>query len=158
MEAVRAVIRVLAGPLPDTSALWVCPQCHKRFWQANTWHSCGDHTVDQFLDGKGPIALSYWERLKEMVARCGPHTLVANKTNLGFMVLVRFVGVSAISERGMTMNFWLKEQIESDRFAKVEYLLHRDWLYTLRITSLDQMDDELHDWLCRSYRVGCREV
>ena len=144
--------------MTDTSTLWVCPRCRKLFWQANTWHSCGEHTVEQFLDGKGPIAFSYWEKLKEMVGSCGPHTLVANKTNLGFMVLVRFVGVSAVSERGMTMNFWLKEQIESDRFAKVEYLLHRDWLYTLRITSLDQMDDELQDWLCRSYRVGCREA
>ena len=144
--------------MPDTSTLWVCPRCRKLYWQANTWHSCGDHTVDQFLEGKGPRALSYWEKLKEMVTTCGPHTLVANKTNVGFMVLVRFVGVSAISERGMTMNFWLKERIESHRFAKVEYLLHRDWLYSLRITSLDQMDDELQGWLCRAYRVGCREA
>lgn len=93
-----------------------------------------------------------------MVGRCGPYTLVANKTNIGFMVVVRFVGVTAISERGMSMNFWLKERIESPRFAKVDYFLHRDWIYRLRITSLDQLDDEVQGWLCRSYEVGCRRA
>ena len=129
--------RIETGQMADPSSLGSCPRCGKSFWQPNKWHSCGDHTVDQFLDGKGPGAIAYWEKLKEMVAACGPNTLIANKTNIGFMVLVRFVGVTAISERGMTMNFWLKEEVASRRFAKVEYLLHRDWLYTLRITSLD---------------------
>lgn len=144
--------------MADTSTLWTCPRCQKLFWQPNTSHSCGDHTVDQFLEGKGPKAIAYWERLKQMVAACGPHSLIANKTNIGFMVLVRFIGVTRISERGMTMNFWLKEPISSPRFAKVEYLLHRDWLYTLRITDLEEMDDELQGWLCRSYLVGCRKA
>jgi hypothetical protein len=139
-------------------ALWACPECGKLFWQANASHSCGLHTVDEFLKGKSPTALAYWERLRAMVDLCGPNTLVANKTNIGFMVLVRFVGVTALSDRGMTMNFWLKEEVNSSRFAKVEYLLHRDWLYRLRITSLDQMDDELQGWLCRSYVVGCRQA
>lgn len=114
--------------------------------------------MEQFLEGKGPQALAYWQKLRQMVGRCGPYILVANKTNIGFMVLVRFAGVSAISERGMTMGFWLKEKIDSPRFTKVEYLLHRDWVYRLRITSLDEMDDELQDWLCRSYEVGCRRA
>lgn len=114
--------------------------------------------MERFLEGQGPSAIALWEKLKDMVGKCGPYTLIANKANIGFMVLVRFVGVTAVSERGMTMNFWLKEKIESPRFAKVEYLLHRDWLYRLRITSLDQMDEELQEWLCRSYQVGCRKA
>lgn len=144
--------------MTDTLTLWSCPRCGKLFWQPNTWHSCGQHTVERFLEGQGPSAIALWEKLKDMVGKCGPYTLIANEANIGFMVLVRFVGVTAVSERGMTMNFWLKEKIESPRFAKVEYLLHRDWLYRLRITSLDQMDDELQEWLCRSYQVGCRKA
>ena len=153
-----AGVAEIGRSVTDTSTLWSCPRCGKHFWQPNTWHSCGNHTVEQFLDGKGPTAIAFWEKLKEMVGKCGPHTLIANKTNIGFMVLVRFAGATALSERGMTMNFWLKEKIESPRFAKVEYLLHRDWLYRLRITSIDEMNDELQGWLCSSYRVGCREA
>ena len=59
----------------------------------------------QFLEGKGPGAIAFWEKLKDMIGKCGPYTLVANKANIGFMVFVRFVGVTAVSERGMTMNF-----------------------------------------------------
>jgi hypothetical protein len=46
---------------------------------------------------------------------------VANKTRLAFMVRVRFAGMGAVSERGMSFPFWLKERIESPRFRKVEY-------------------------------------
>jgi hypothetical protein len=110
------------------------------------------------MEGKGPTAWSYWDRLREMIARCGPYSIVANKTGLAFMVRVRFAGISAVSERGMSLNFWLKERIESPRFRKVDYYGHRDWVYFLRLTSLDDLDDEIQGWLCRSYEVGCQKA
>jgi hypothetical protein len=120
------------------------------------WHSCGSHTIEAFMEGKGPIAWSFWDRLREMVGRCGPYSIVANKTGLGFMVRVRFAGISAVSEKGMSLNFWLKERIESPRFRKVDYYGHRDWVYFLRVTSLDDLDNEIQSWLCQAYQVGCQ--
>jgi hypothetical protein len=121
-------------------------------------HSCGRHTVEQFMDGKGPQAWAYWERLQQMVGRCGPYTIVANKSRLAFMVRARFAGMGAVSERGMSFAFWLKERIESPRFRKVEHYGGRDWGYHLRVTSLDELDDEVQEWLCRSYEVGCQRA
>jgi hypothetical protein len=140
----------------DTSDLWTCPRCGKRFVTRNMSHSCGPHTVEAFMEGKGPIAGSYWERLQEMVGTCGPYSIVANKTGLAFMVRVRFAGISAVSERGMSLAFWLKERAESPRFRKVDYYGHRDWVHFLRVTSLDELDDEVQAWLCRAYEVGCQ--
>lgn len=40
----------------STSDLWECPACGKRFVNANTYHSCGRHTVEAFLAGKGERA------------------------------------------------------------------------------------------------------
>lgn len=140
----------------ETADLWTCERCGKRFVQRNMWHSCGDHTVDAFLAGKSDRALAFWERLQELVARCGPTTLFANKGGIGFMVRVRFAGISAISDRGMTMRFWLKERIDHPRFSGVEHYGGRDWGYRLRITSISELDDEVQEWLCRSYRVGCQ--
>jgi hypothetical protein len=142
----------------DTSDLWTCPSCGKRFVTRNMSHSCGRHTVDQFMEGKGPQAWAYWERLQQMVGNCGPYTIVANKTRLEFMVRARFAGMGAVSERGMSFSFWLKEQIESPRFRKVEHYGGRDWGYHLRVASLDELDDEVQGWLCRSYEVGCQKA
>lgn len=55
----------------DTSDLWTCPSCGKRFVTTNSWHSCGRHTVEQFMEGRGDTAWAYWNRLCEMVGRCG---------------------------------------------------------------------------------------
>jgi hypothetical protein len=142
----------------DTSDLWACPGCGKRFVTRNMSHSCGRHTVEQFMEGKGPQAWAYWEKLQEMVGRCGPHTIVANKTRLEFMVRVRFAGMDAVSERGMSMSFWLKERLESPRFRKVEHYGGRDWVYYLRLTAVEDLDDEIQGWLCRSYGVGCQRI
>jgi Domain of unknown function (DUF5655) len=142
----------------DTSDLWTCPACGKRLVTRNMSHSCGTHTVDQFMEGKGPQSWAFWERLQEMVGRCGPYSIVANKTRLEFMVRVRFAGMDAVSERGMSMSFWLKEQIESPRFRKVAHYGGRDWVYYLRLSTLEDLDDEIQGWLCRSYEVGCQRV
>lgn len=142
----------------DTSDLWTCPSCQKRFVTRNMWHSCGNHSVEQFMAGKSQTAWEFWNRLQEMVARCGPYSIVANKTRIGFMVRVRFAGISAVSDRGMSLGFWLKEQLASPRFRKVEHVGGRDWIYSLRIKSLDELDDELQCWLCMAYDVGCQRA
>jgi hypothetical protein len=142
----------------DTSDLWTCPSCGKRFVTRNMSHSCGHHTVEQFMEGKGPQAWAFWQRLQEMVGQCGPYTVVANKTRLAFMVRARFAGMSAVSEGGISFAFWLKEQIDSPRFRKVAHYGGRDWVYYLRVTSLDELDEEVQAWLCRSYLVGCQLV
>ena len=110
------------------------------------------------MEGKGPTAWAYWDRLQGMVATCGPYSIVANKSRLEFMVRVRFAGMDAVSERGMSFSFWLKERIESPRFRKVEYYGRRDWGYHVRVTSIDDLNDEVQGWLCRSYEVGCQLV
>ena len=91
-----------------------------------------------------------------MVGKCGPYSVVANKTRLAFMVRVRFAGISAVSERGMSLAFWLKQRIESPRFRKVDYYGRRDWVYFMRVSSIEELDDEVQGWLCRSYEVGCQ--
>ena len=110
------------------------------------------------MEGKGKQAWAFWDRLQEMVGRCGPYTIVANMTRLEFMVRVRFAGMDAVSERGMSMSFWLKEQIESPRFRKVAQYGGRVWVYFLRVSTIDDLDDEIQGWLCRSYEVGCQRV
>jgi hypothetical protein len=114
--------------------------------------------VELFMQGKGPEAWAYWDKLQEIVGNCGPYTIVANKTRLAFMVRARFAGMGAVSEQGMSFSFLMKERIESPRFSKVEYYGRRDWGYHVRVTSLDDLDDEVQGWLRRSYEVGCQLV
>lgn len=110
------------------------------------------------MEGRGEAAWAFWDKLQELVAKCGPYSTVANKTGLGFMVRVRFAGVSALSARGMSLRFWLKQRIDSPRFRRVEHYGGRDWGYHLRVSSLEELDDEVQHWLCLAYEVGCQRA
>ena len=110
------------------------------------------------MAGKSDHAWAYWNRLQDIVRDCGPYSIVANKTRIGFMVRVRFAGVSAVSDRGMSLAFWLKEKIDHPRFRKVEHYGGSDYGYHIRITSLDQLDDQIREWLCMAYEVGCQRA
>ncbi|HEX9643404.1 MAG TPA: DUF5655 domain-containing protein [Acidimicrobiia bacterium] len=140
----------------DTSDLWVCPSCGKRLVTTRMWHSCGPHTVEDFMARKSEVAWSYWNRLCEMVGECGPYSIVANKTRLVFMVRVRFAGMDAVSDRGMSFSFWLKQPIDDARFRKVVHYGGNNWYHHLRVTLLDELDAEVQRWLCMSYQVGCQ--
>lgn len=58
------------------------------------------------------------------------------------MMRVRFAGLTSVSERGMSFHFWLKSRIQSPRFSRVEHI----GVYRLRVTSLDDLDDEVQRW------------
>ena len=77
------------------------------------WHSCGSHTVEQFMDGRAETAMGYWDRLCDIVGNCSQYSIVANKTRIVFTVRVRFACVSAVSDRGMSFAFWLKRRSTS---------------------------------------------
>jgi hypothetical protein len=51
---------------------------------------------------------------------------------------------------------WLKERIHSRRLRKVVLFGRSDWVHHLRMNSLDDLDNEVQGWLCRSYQVGCQ--
>lgn len=110
------------------------------------------------MEGKSEAAWAYWDRLQELVGECGPYSTVANKTRLAFMVRVRFAGMDAVSDKGMTFSFWLKDRIESPRFKRIEHYGGSDWGYHVRVERIDDLDDEVQGWLCMAYQVGCQQA
>src|SRR5262245_42092856 len=130
-----------------TSPLWTCPKCGARFVTQNMFHGCAPFTAEQFLAGKGPKALALYQRMVELIGLCGPFEVHATKSRIAFMDRVRFAGISNLSDRGMTVGFWLKRGIESSRFSRVEKLTPPDHIYYFRVSSVEELDSEVLDWL-----------
>lgn len=70
------------------------------------------------------------------------------------MVRVRFLTVTALSERGMTSHLWLREPLDSPKFFRIDYVGPRALIHSARVQTPDQIDDELARAICASYRVG----
>jgi uncharacterized protein DUF5655 len=133
--------------------LWTCPKCGAKFVTRNLWHSCGQATLADWTERMGPRALGLFRKFEGMIAACGPYHVGPAKTRIAFLARVRFAGVSAVSERGLTIAFALPAPIASSRFQKVWEIVPGWWGHRLRITDEKQLDRQLQAWLRRSYRL-----
>ncbi len=137
--------------------LWTCPRCGQRFVGRNMWHSCVRMTVQDHLRGKPKEVVDLYRRFARMVRELGPGVrTVPVKTHIAFMVRVRFAGAT-VQRRGIRGGFWLKRSIDSPRFVKVEFILPDNYIYSFRVRSPDDLDEEVRRWLAEAYRVGCQE-
>jgi hypothetical protein len=132
--------------------LWTCPRCGKSYVTRNMWHSCvvvplESHFVDR------PRAQELYDAVLRFLEVDGPITVSVSKTRIEFMTRARFAGVS-VRRDFVWLAFWLKRQVDSPRFDKVESYGGRDWGYKLRIRYEAQLDDELRGWLREARTVG----
>ena len=136
-----------------TRPLWRCPKCGARFVTKNLWHSCGRATIAEWKNHMGPRARRMYRRFERLIASCGRYHLAPAKTRIAFLGRVRFAGLSAVSERGMTVTFALPRPLRSTRFARVFEVVPGWWAHKLRVTEESQLDTQLGRWLRQSYRL-----
>jgi Domain of unknown function (DUF5655) len=91
------------------------------------------------------------------VRTCEAHGLESThgtaKTRIAFLARVRFAGITALSESGMTCSFSLPTRVRSRRFVKVEEVVPGWWVHRLRVTDVGQLDAEVQAWLRESYHL-----
>jgi Domain of unknown function (DUF5655) len=115
------------------------------------WHACGDHTVERFLEGKGSRARELFDGFETLIAACGPYEVAPAKTRVAFMARVRYASVNALSDRGMSIHFGLPAPLHHARIRRVERI--GNWfVHHVRITTPEQLDEELLGWLRESYQ------
>jgi hypothetical protein len=137
--------------------LWTCPKCGKKLVVRNLSHSCVRSTVDQFFEGKDPRARIIFDAFLKLARRCGPVRADVAKTRIAFQARTRFAALDAITKEGVLFHVWLKHQITSPRFVKVELYKPNNYVHYFRIADPKELDNEVLDWLKQSYRVGMQE-
>src|SRR5215813_10325430 len=102
--------------------MWTCPKCNALLVQRNMSHSCGDYTVEGFLDGKGDRGKELFWLFVNEYSKIGPVTLHPVKTRVAFMVEVRFAAVNKVGADFIEGHLWLRERINCKKFFKIERL------------------------------------
>ena len=70
--------------------MWRCPKCGARFVTRNMPHSCGRFSLDDHFIGKAPTVRAAFDRLRQIVERCGAVEMIPQKTRIVFLAHVRF--------------------------------------------------------------------
>jgi len=143
----------VASAGPSAADLWACPRCGHRFVTANLWHSCTRFTLDDAFARSTPGARAAFERFVELVERCGPVTVIAQKTRIVLMVRVRFAGATVLGDR-VRLNLALTRVIDHPRITSVESYGPRWNAHRFEAANPEDVDsfEDLPALLCESYR------
>jgi hypothetical protein len=133
--------------------LWTCPRCGHAFVTANVWHSCSRYTVDDLFTSSTPGAREAFDRFVELVGRCGPVTVIAQKTRIVLMVRVRFAGATVLRDR-VRLNLALTRRLDVPWVDRIESYGPRWNAHRFEARSAAEVDAiaELPTLLCESYR------
>jgi len=112
------------------------------------------YTIEQFLSDKGEKAQKLWNELVALTRRCGDFEFAPAKTRSGFMLRARFVVVYTLSERGMSFGLSLASPLEHPRFRKIDRVGAHEYFHHVRVTSPEELDDELGELVCKAYQWG----
>jgi len=145
----RAPVAVRQRPL------WRCPKCGKWFVTRNIYHSCARYPLAHHFRGK-PRARELFEHFRATLEEIGPVRLVSNKTRVGFMVRVRFAGVTAIRKDSLRCGMWLTRRVPSKRWVRVERVAPRAFIYHFEMRSPRDLTAEIRRFLREAYDVGCQ--
>ncbi len=135
---------------------WTCPRCRRRFANRNQTHTCGRSDLAHHFRGKDPYVRRLYDAVRTAVRRCGPVTILPEKTRIAFQVRMSFAQVTPRT-RWLDGHLVLARRLEHDRFRKVETFSPRNHVHHFRLTTIDQIDSEFQRWLQEAYAVGAQE-
>jgi RimJ/RimL family protein N-acetyltransferase len=133
--------------------MWTCPGCGRLFANRNQTHACGRFELEPLLEGRSAEAVGVFERFRDEVLRCGPATLVPERTRIAFQARMSFAAV-APRARWLDGHVVLAKRLRSRRFRRVQAFSPRNVLHTCRLAGPAEVDDEVSSWIAQAYLVG----
>lgn len=113
-----------------------------------------DWTVEDHLRGKPPVAVALYLRFVQLVAACGPFTYAVAKTSITFKGTRRGFAGAKPTMRGLAAYMDLQRVVEDPRIISWSPYTKRLFVHQIRLSSLDQLDDEFAGWIGEAYAVG----
>jgi Cys-tRNA synthase (O-phospho-L-seryl-tRNA:Cys-tRNA synthase) len=133
-----------------------CSACGAAFVTRNASHSCVRRTVEDFFADKSEVGVGHARALIRELEAIGPITLHPVKTRIAIMVEVRFASINRIGRDSIRAHLWMRKSYRSPRFARIEKLGARDWLYHFVVSDEQPIDRELRRFLRLAYQNGRR--
>ncbi|HSP47885.1 MAG TPA: DUF5655 domain-containing protein [Clostridiaceae bacterium] len=122
----------------------------------------GNRTVEGFFEGR-PEALMYFEALREEIEALGPVKLEVMKTQVSFAAERKFAWVwlpqmwtRKRPETSITLTFCLDREVRHPKIVEAVEPSPGKWTHHILINRIEDLDDEVRDWLKEAYDFGRR--
>ncbi len=112
--------------------------------------------LDRHFIGRSPEVRKLFDAFAAAVHKCGPVTVIPEKTRITFQVRMSFAAVSARKDY-LVGHFVFARQIINPRFGRVETISARNHVHHFRLRSVDEIDEQFRGWIRAAYAVGEQE-
>jgi len=135
------------------SSLWTCPDCGRTFANTRQSHTCGRAGLGPHLEGKPDPVVRAFERFRLEVLRCGPMTMIPERTRVAFHTRMSFA-VLTPRMRYLRGHLILPSTVRSRRFDRTERVGRRAVVHAFRLEEPEEIDEQFSGWIARAYLVG----
>ena len=137
--------------------LWTCPKCGAQFVSAKMSHSCGRYELEALFTKSEPHVFELFQTLRRVVKRCGPSTMVPQKSRVVFMVRMRFVNVT-VRKSFLRVGLILERLLAADaRLVETQSFGPHCHAHYFRIERAEQLDASMAALLREAYDSGTQK-
>ncbi len=136
---------------------WVCPNCEREFASANQAHVCVPGiTVDDLLARHPAWVAEIYGAVIEHLSSLGP--IHEDAVNVGIFLK----SDSKIAEfrpqvRSVLLSLYLPYEVTDHRIARTLPTAADRVVHMIKLTDVDQVDDQLREWLAAAYDFNTDE-
>lgn len=137
--------------------LWSCPDCGRRFVNANQWHSCGNQELADVLEGVSDRARAIYDEIETELEAVDGLRVHPQKTRIAFITRMTFAGVR-LARRWVDLSFIIDEPVDDPRIRRIDLYGPTSFAHEVRLEDVDAVDADVKGWLARSVRRGDQET
>jgi len=138
--------------------MWICPKCGHKFYNLNQSHSCGNYSIDNFLNGKTEKAIELFNYFISEYKKIGEFELHPVKTRVALLTKMRFCSINKIGRDFIDLHFVLTHPYNDNLcFYKIENLADRFFIHHLKIFYKKDINSEVKKFMQLAYEIGNRQ-
>lgn len=131
--------------------MWQCPKCSRTFKKNNQTHSCKIYTQEEHLKNKDDsIKELYFTLLSIIKEQIGDYKIDSIQCCIHLVFQSTFIAIKP-QKSNLKIFFVSKEPIKSKRIIKQEKYSSNRTNNTLKISKIEDIDNELIDWFKEAY-------
>ena len=125
--------------------MWTCPICNLEFANANQVHSCGDKSLDDFLNGKSPHTVGLFYNFVDQYRKIGEITIHPTKSMISIAARTRFAYIIQLGKNFIDVVFPFKQPFEDNLcFNKIKQVPGSgDYNHHLRLYFNEDINEEV---------------
>lgn len=112
-----------------------------------------DPTVEQHFSGRADHVRRIYQQIVGAASALGPFEQDPKKTSIHLNRRVAFAGVQTRKD-ALILTLKSDREIKHRRVGKTEHTSKHRWFFEVRLTSPEEVDDQIRQWLRAAYELA----